>query len=211
LKRVTLELGGNDAAIVLDDADPIDTARKVFQGAMANAGQVCVAIKRAYVPESMYEIFCEELGRLAHAAVVDDGAKQGAQIGPVQNRAQFDKLCALLADCTRDGTIVAGGQAIDRPGFFIAPTIVRDVDDDAAIVREEQFGPVLPVLKYKDLDEVIARANATSFGLGGHRPGRACGAADGERNRLGKPALGAQSHGAISWQQVLGDRRRAGP
>jgi acyl-CoA reductase-like NAD-dependent aldehyde dehydrogenase len=167
LKRVTLELGGNDAAIVLDDADPIETARKVFQGAMANAGQVCVAIKRAYVPESMYEIFCEELGRLAKAAVVDDGAKQGAQIGPVQNRAQYDKLCALLADCTREGTIVAGGQAIDRPGFFIAPTIVRDVDDDSAIVREEQFGPVLPVLKYKDFDEVIARANATSFGLGG--------------------------------------------
>lgn len=167
LKRVTLELGGNDAAIVLDDADPIETARKVFQGAMANAGQVCVAIKRAYVPESMYDIFCEELGRLAEAAVVDDGARQGAQIGPVQNRAQFDKLSALLADCTHEGTIVAGGKAMDRPGFFIAPTIVRDVDDDAAIVREEQFGPVLPVMKYKDLDEVIARANATNFGLGG--------------------------------------------
>ena len=167
LKRVTLELGGNDAAIVLDDADPVDTARKVFQGAMANAGQVCVAIKRAYVPESMYDIFCEELARLAKAAVVDDGAKQGAQIGPVQNKAQFDKLRALLTDCTQEGTVVAGGDVLDRPGFFIAPTIVRDVADDAAIVQDEQFGPVLPVLKYKDLDEVIARANATSFGLGG--------------------------------------------
>lgn len=167
LKRVTLELGGNDAAIVLDDADPIETARKVFQGAMANAGQVCIAIKRAYVPETMYDIFCEELARLAQAAVVDDGAKQGAQIGPVQNRAQFEKLRNLLAECTSEGKVIAGGEAMDRPGFFIAPTIVRDIDDEAAIVQDEQFGPVLPVLKYTDLEEVIARSNATTFGLGG--------------------------------------------
>jgi acyl-CoA reductase-like NAD-dependent aldehyde dehydrogenase len=139
----------------------------VFQGAMANAGQVCIAIKRAYVPETMYDMFCDELGRLAKAAVVDDGAKQGAQIGPVQNRAQFDKLQTLLAACNQEATVIAGGEVLDRPGFFIAPTIVRDVADDAAIVRDEQFGPVLPVLKYKDLDEVITRANATSFGLGG--------------------------------------------
>lgn len=167
LKRVTLELGGNDAAIVLDDVDPVATARKIFQGAMANAGQVCVAIKRAYVPDTMYDIFCDELARLAQAAVVDDGSRQGTQIGPVQNRAQFEKLKALLADSARDGKIAAGGTALDRQGFFIAPTIVRDVTDDAAIVRDEQFGPVLPVLKYTDLDEVVERANASDYGLGG--------------------------------------------
>ena len=157
LKRVTLELGGNDAAIVLDDADPVDTARRIFQGAMANAGQVCVAIKRAYVPEAMYEIFCDELARLARAAIVDDGTRQGAQIGPIQNRAQFDKLKALLKSCAEEGQLVAGGDVIDRPGYFLSPTIVR----------EEQFGPVLPVLKYRDLDDVIARANASDYGLGG--------------------------------------------
>ena len=167
LKRVTLELGGNDAAIVLDDADPVDTARRIFQGAMANAGQVCVAIKRAYVPEAMYEIFCDELAQLARAAIVDDGTRQGAQIGPIQNRAQFDKLKALLKSCAEEGQLVAGGDVIDRPGYFLSPTIVRDVDDDVAIVREEQFGPVLPVLKYRDLDDVIARANASDYGLGG--------------------------------------------
>jgi acyl-CoA reductase-like NAD-dependent aldehyde dehydrogenase len=167
LKRVTLELGGNDAAIVLDDVDPIATARKIFQGAMANAGQVCVAIKRAYVPDAMYDIFCDELARLAQAAIVDDGNRQGTQIGPVQNRAQFEKLKGLLADSARDGKIAAGGTALDRDGFFIAPTIVRDVTDDAAIVRDEQFGPVLPVLKYTDLDEVLERANASDYGLGG--------------------------------------------
>ncbi|MGF7149759.1 acyl-CoA reductase-like NAD-dependent aldehyde dehydrogenase [Sphingomonas zeicaulis] len=167
LKRVTLELGGNDAAIILDDADPIATARKIFQGAMANAGQVCIAIKRAYVPEAIYDVFCEELARLATAAVVDDGAKQGAQIGPVQNAAQYEKLKALLDESAREGKVIAGGVPLDRPGFFIAPTIVRDVTDDARIVREEQFGPVLPVLSYTDVDDAVARANASEFGLGG--------------------------------------------
>lgn len=167
LKRVTLELGGNDAAIILDDADPIETARKIFQGAMANAGQVCIAIKRAYVPEAIYDVFCEELARLATAAVVDDGAKQGAQIGPVQNAQQYEKLKALLDESAREGKVIAGGVPLDRPGFFIAPTIVRDVTDDARIVREEQFGPVLPVLSYTDVDDAVARANASDFGLGG--------------------------------------------
>ena len=167
LKRVTLELGGNDAAIILDDADPIETARKIFQGAMVNAGQVCIAIKRAYVPEAIYDVFCEELARLATAAVVDDGAKQGAQIGPVQNAAQYEKLKALLDESAREGKVIAGGTPLDRPGFFIAPTIVRDVTDDARIVREEQFGPVLPVLSYTDVDDAVARANASDFGLGG--------------------------------------------
>ncbi|MBW8841036.1 MAG: aldehyde dehydrogenase family protein, partial [Sphingomonadales bacterium] len=89
VKRVTLELGGNDAAIVLDDVDARQVAQKVYGGAMANAGQICVAIKRAYVPEPMYDEFCDELARLAREAVVDDGAKQGTQVGPIQNKMQF--------------------------------------------------------------------------------------------------------------------------
>ncbi len=167
VKRVTLELGGNDAAIVLDDADPIETARKIFQAAMANAGQVCLAVKRAYVPDSLYDAFCEELARLAGEAVVDDGSKQGAQIGPVQNRMQFEKLKGLLEDAKSEGKIIAGGSAMDRDGFFIEPTIVRDVDDNARIVREEQFGPVLPVLRYEQIEDVLARANDSEYGLGG--------------------------------------------
>lgn len=167
LKRVTLELGGNDAAIVLDDVDPIETAAKIFRGAMANAGQMCVAIKRTYVPAAMYDVFCDELARLAKAAVVDEGTAQGAQIGPVQNRAQYDKLKDLLVDTCANGTILAGGAAIDRVGFFIAPTVVRDIPDTARIVREEQFGPILPVLKYDTIDEVVARANDSEYGLGG--------------------------------------------
>lgn len=167
VKRVTLELGGNDAAIVLDDADPIETARKIFQAAMANAGQVCLAVKRAYVPDSLYDAFCDELARLAGEAVVDEGTKQGAQIGPVQNRMQFEKLKGLLEDAKAEGKVIAGGNAIDRDGYFIEPTIVRDVTDDARIVREEQFGPVLPVLRYEQIEDVLARANDSDYGLGG--------------------------------------------
>lgn len=172
VKRVTLELGGNDAAIVLDDVEPKAVAKKVYTGAMANAGQICVAVKRAYVPEAMYDEFCDELARLANEAVVDDGAKQGAQIGPVQNRMQFEKVKGFLEDARARGNVIAGGEPLDRPGYFIPPTIVRDLPDDALLVREEQFGPVLPVLKYNDIDEVIARANDSDYGLGGTVWGR---------------------------------------
>ena len=167
VKRVTLELGGNDAAVVLDDVDARQVAQKVYQGAMANAGQICVAIKRAYVPESMYDDFCDELATLANGAVVDDGMNQGAQVGPIQNKMQFEKVKALLEDAKQRGKVLAGGEPLERPGYFIPPTIVRDLDDDAPLVKEEQFGPVLPVLKYNDLDDVIERANNSEYGLGG--------------------------------------------
>lgn len=172
LKRVTLELGGNDAAIVLDDVDPLPVAAKVFEGAMRNAGQICVAVKRAYVPSALYDEFCDELARLAGEMVVDDGANQGAQIGPVQNRQQFEKIAALIEQSRAAGKVIAGGAPLDRPGYFIPPTIVRDIADDAPLVRDEQFGPVLPVLKYDDLDELLDRVNGTDYGLGGTIWGR---------------------------------------
>lgn len=167
VKRVTLELGGNDAAIVLDDVDARAVAKKVYQGAMTNAGQICVAVKRAYVPSIMYDEFCDELARLANEAIVDDGAKQGTTIGPVQNKMQYDKVTALIADAKTRGTVLAGGEPMDRPGYFIAPTIVRDLPEDALLVQEEQFGPVLPVMKYDDIADVIARANDSDYGLAG--------------------------------------------
>ena len=167
LKRLTLELGGNDAAIVLDDADPKEVAPKIFATAMLNAGQVCVAIKRLYVHDSLYDAFCAELGKLARQTVVGDGLEQGTQMGPIQNKAQFEKVKGYIEDGRQNGTIVAGGGVLKRPGYFVQPTIVRDISDDARLVREEQFGPVLPVLRYSDLDDAIARANDTDFGLGG--------------------------------------------
>ncbi len=167
VKRLTLELGGNDAAIVLDDVDVKEVAAKIFQGAMVNCGQVCLAIKRVYVPESMYEAMCTELAGLAQKAVVGNGLDAGTQIGPMQNKVQFEKVKEFIEDARKHGKIIAGGKTLPGEGYFIAPTIVRDIADDARLVREEQFGPVLPVLKYADLDDAIARANGTEYGLGG--------------------------------------------
>jgi acyl-CoA reductase-like NAD-dependent aldehyde dehydrogenase len=166
LKRVTLELGGNDPAIVLDDADPKAAASGVFQSAFQNSGQVCFAIKRAYVHDSIYDSVCDELASLAKAAVVDDGMKQGTQYGPVQNKLQFERVKELLDDARRVGKVIAGGKPLDRPGYFIAPTIVRDITGGTRLVDEEQFGPILPVVKYSDLEDAIRQANETSFGLG---------------------------------------------
>jgi acyl-CoA reductase-like NAD-dependent aldehyde dehydrogenase len=167
LKRLTLELGGNDAAIVLDDADLKMVAPKIFAGAMANAGQVCLAIKRVYVHESQYDELCGELAKLADATIVDDGLKQGTQMGPLQNKTQYDKVRALIEETRHEANIIAGGTFPEGPGYFIRPTIVRDIDDRARLVREEQFGPVLPVLSYRNIDDVIERANDTEYGLGG--------------------------------------------
>ena len=167
VKRLTLELGGNDAAIVLDDVDVKDVAAKIYQGAMVNSGQVCLAIKRVYVPDSLNEAMCAELTELAGATVVGDGLDAATQMGPVQNKVQFEKVKEFLEDAHRHGKVIAGGKALDRDGYFIAPTIVRDIGDDSRLVREEQFGPVLPVLKYSDLDDAIARANDSDYGLGG--------------------------------------------
>ena len=166
LKRITLELGGNDAGVVLDDADPAKVAKGIFSGAFQNSGQVCLAIKRLYVHESIYDSMCNELAQLADAAIVDDGSKQGTQLGPLQNRMQYEKVKVFLEDAKKNGNIIAGGEVIDRPGFFIRPTIVRDITEGSRLVDEEQFGPVLPVLKYASTDEVIKRANATTYGLG---------------------------------------------
>ncbi|QQN75260.1 aldehyde dehydrogenase family protein [Croceicoccus sp. YJ47] len=167
LKRITLELGGNDAAIVLDDVDPKTTTASLFEGAMANSGQICLAIKRAYVPDVLYDDICTELELLAAQAVVDDGMKQGTQFGPLQNRMQLDKVRDMVADAVERGAKISGGELKDGPGYFMRPAIVRDIDDDARLVREEQFGPVLPVLRYSDLDDAIERANRSDQGLGG--------------------------------------------
>ena len=167
LKRLTLELGGNDAAIVLDDADVKTVAPKIFEAAMSNAGQICLATKRVYAHSSVYDQLCDELARLAGEAVVDDGLTQGATIGPIQNKQQFEKVKGFLDDARANGKVIAGGAALERDGYFIAPTIVRDIPDSARLVREEQFGPVLPILSYDSLDDAIARTNDTEYGLGG--------------------------------------------
>lgn len=167
MKRVTLEMGGNDPAIVLPDVDVRQTAEKVYSGAFLNAGQVCLAVKRAYVHDQIYDEFCDALADIASRAVVDDGLKQGTTIGPIQNKAQYEKVKGYLEDARASGEIIAGGTVRDGKGYFISPTIVRNVHDGQKIVDEEQFGPILPVIRFSDINEVIARANNSDYGLGG--------------------------------------------
>jgi acyl-CoA reductase-like NAD-dependent aldehyde dehydrogenase len=166
IKRLTLELGGNDPALILEDADLDLVAPQVFRCAMANSGQVCMAIKRVYVPDALHDELCRRLDELAAAAIVGDGMDPETQFGPVQNAAQFRKLQTLLADCRDRGTVTSGTVPAGDRGYFIAPTIVRDIPDDARIVREEQFGPILPVLRYTTIDDALARMNGHEFGLG---------------------------------------------
>lgn len=167
LKRVTLELGGNDAAIVLDDASVEDIAPRIYGSAFYNCGQVCLALKRLYVHASVHDRLCEALADLAGKAVVGNGANDGVTMGPLQNAMQYDKAGRFLAAARRDGTILAGGALLKGDGFFVAPTIVRDLDDQNELVAQEQFAPILPVLKFDSIDEAVARANASPYGLGG--------------------------------------------
>lgn len=168
LKRVTLELGGNDAAIVLDDADIDRIAEPLFGSAFANGGQICEATKRVYVPERLYHKLVDALADRARAARVGPGLDPGVEIGPLTTDFQRDHVDELVQDAKAAGaTIAAGGHRIPGDGYFFAPTIIGDVQDGTRIVDEEQFGPALPVIAYKDLDEAVERANATMFGLAG--------------------------------------------
>ncbi|HEX7760239.1 MAG TPA: aldehyde dehydrogenase family protein [Caulobacteraceae bacterium] len=167
LKRITLELGGNDAGIVLSDNDPKVVAPKLFASAFQNSGQVCIAMKRAYVHESIYDAVCDELAVLADAAVIGDGLEQGTQFGPLQNKMQYDKVMDLIADSKLHGTVIAGGGSPEGKGYFIRPTIVRDISDGTRLVDEEQFGPVLPVIRFADDQDAVDRANNSPYGLGG--------------------------------------------
>lgn len=168
LKRVTLELGGNDAAIVLDDVDPKTVAPKLFFASFVNSGQVCMAIKRIYVHEDVYDAVCDALVDEARKAKVGSGLDPQTQLGPIQNRPQYDRVVGLLEDVKRSGArILAGGEVPAGDGYFVSPTIVADVDDQSRIVREEQFGPIVPVLKFRDEADAIRRANDTRYGLSG--------------------------------------------
>jgi len=166
LKRVTLELGGNDPAIVLDDVDPKATAEGLFQSSFANSGQVCVAIKRAYVHAKVYDDIVKELTTLADSATVGDGTQQGVQFGPIQNKDQFQKALRFLDIGRRDGQVTTKNATAFPQGYFMNPTIVRDIEDGSPLVDEEQFAPILPVIRFEDEDDAIARANNSELGLG---------------------------------------------
>ncbi|MBU6372392.1 MAG: aldehyde dehydrogenase family protein [Alphaproteobacteria bacterium] len=167
LKRVTLELGGNDAAIVLPDVDLDDVAQKIFFGAFFNTAQICVATKRLYVHESVYDGLRDRLLAIAGAVKVGDGTEQGAVLGPIQNKRQYDRVMNLLEDAKANKLTLLQGAGVPEKGYFIPVTIVDNPPEESRVVQEEAFGPILPMLKFKDIDDVIDRANASDYGLAG--------------------------------------------
>lgn len=211
LKRLTLELGGNDAGIVLPDVDPKEVAGKLFAVTFHNNGQTCACLKRLYVHDSIYEPLCQELARLAREAVVGDGMQPATQLGPVQNDKQRAYVSELVEDArARGARVLSGGQARAGQGYFYAPTVLADVCDGMRVVDEEQFGPVLPVIRYSDIDEVIGRANDNPNGLGGSIWSKDLGQAAQLALRLECGSVWINEHGAIQPDAPFGGVKQSG-
>jgi acyl-CoA reductase-like NAD-dependent aldehyde dehydrogenase len=168
VKRLTLELGGNDAGIVLPDVDPRAIAEGLFWGAFINTGQTCAALKRLYVHTDVYDEVCAALTEVARAMPMGHGLDEQNVLGPLQNRAQYE-IVARLVDAARASgarVLLGGDPDPDAPGHFYPTTLVADVDDDNPLVAEEQFGPALPIVRYDDVEQAIAMANRLDVGLG---------------------------------------------
>lgn len=167
LKRLTLELGGNDAGIVLPDVDPKQIAPGLFWGGFINNGQTCAALKRLYVHDDVYDEVCTALLDFARTIPMGDGLKDDSQLGPVQNRMQFDKVARLVEAAKQAGGKVLMGGEPQKGSLFYPITLIGGLDNGNPLVDEEQFGPALPIIRYSDIDEVIVRANDNPNGLGG--------------------------------------------
>ena len=165
MKRLTLELGGNDAGIVLPDVDPKQIAEGLFWCGFINNGQTCAAMKRLYVHEDVYEDVCSALVEYARNIPVGDGLDEKSVLGPIANQMQFDKVKRLVDDAKTKGRVLLGGEPGE--GLYFSPTIIADLTNDDPLVAEEQFGPALPIIKYSDIEEVIGLANDSENGLGG--------------------------------------------
>ena len=168
LKRMTLELGGNDAGIILPGTRVEPLLEKLFWGCFINAGQTCAALKRLYVHEDQYEDVVRLFAEYCAKIPVGNGLDPNNLIGPVANRMQLEKVMGYVDDARAQGArVVLGGKKPAGPGFFYPLTVIADTTDDMRVVKEEQFGPVIPIVKYKTVDEAIARANSLEVGLGG--------------------------------------------
>lgn len=168
LKRITLELGGNDAGIILPGTTIDPLLEKLFWGCFVNAGQTCAALKRLYVHESQYEEVVSKFSEYVSKVPVGNGLDPVNLIGPVSNKIQLEKVASLVEDAKANGArVVTGGLRPDKRGYFYPLTVIADATDEMRVVKEEQFGPVIPIIKYSSIEDAIARANALDVGLGG--------------------------------------------
>ncbi|MHB1713120.1 MAG: aldehyde dehydrogenase family protein [Acidimicrobiales bacterium] len=211
LKRTTLELGGNDAAIVLDDADPTLIAHSIFWSAFRNCGQVCSAIKRVYAPAALYDALVEELAAIATKVRVGPGREAGVELGPLTTGSQLDRVVELIDDARgAGGRVVAGGERLSSPGNFLTPAVVAGLGAGARLVEEEQFGPVLPIVSYDALEDALDQANASHYGLSGSVWGTDSERVDGVASRLECGRVGVNVHPGIGPDQPFGGWKWSG-
>ncbi|WP_342710833.1 aldehyde dehydrogenase family protein [Bradyrhizobium sp. B124] len=211
LKRLTLELGGNDAGIVLPDADPKKIVEGLFWGAFINGGQTCAALKRLYVHDSLHDELCRELAAYAKQIVVGDGLSETSTLGPVQNRRQFEIVSAFVDEARKKGgRVLVGGDPSGGPGYFYPVTLVADVDHGCRLVDEEQFGPALPIIRYSDVEDAIAKANASAMGLGGSVWGTDLARAKAVAQRIESGSVWINKHGAIQPNAPFGGVKQSG-
>ena len=211
LKRITLELGGNDPAIVLPDVDVEKTAKELFWAAFQNSAQFCVAAKRLYIHEDIYDDLAKALVDYARTVKVGDGSQQGTDLGPIQNKMQFEKLKDLLTDAKASGCrFLLGGEVEDKPGYFVPVTIIDNPPEDSRVVAEEAFGPVLPLLKFSDIEDVIARANNTEYGLAASVWGKDLGTAKSIAERIDAGTVWINEIHSFSPHVAFGGHKQSG-
>lgn len=211
LKRLTLELGGNDAGIILPGTDMSGLMDSLFWGIFINAGQTCSCLKRLYVHEDDYDAVASALAAYVSSIPVGDGADPKTLIGPLSNRMQYEKVCALVEDARKKGArILTGGRPSHGPGYIYPLTVIADATPDMRVVAEEQFGPVIPLIRYHDLEEAITAANGLEVGLGasvwGNDPMQAAAVA----KRLDAGTRWVNRHGVLNPTVPMGGVKQSG-
>ncbi|WP_258803808.1 aldehyde dehydrogenase family protein [Pseudarthrobacter sp. NS4] len=212
VKRLTLELGGNDAGIVLPDADPKAIAADLFWGAFINTGQTCAALKRLYVHEDIYDAVCDELTAVAAAMPMGNGLDEDNVLGPLQNKAQYDVVANLVNAAREAGAriLLGGNPDTSQPGYFYPTTLVADIDNDNPLVAEEQFGPALPIIRYSTVDEAVEKANALDVGLGASVWSSNLPAAREVAARIQAGTVWINKHGAVDPRIPFGGAKQSG-
>ncbi|MET3922605.1 aldehyde dehydrogenase family protein [Arthrobacter sp. UYEF20] len=212
VKRLTLELGGNDAGIVLPDADPKAIAEDLFWGAFINTGQTCASLKRLYVHDTIYDAVCAELTTVAAGMPMGNGLDENNVLGPLQNRQQYDVVARLVDAAKESGArvLLGGNPDPDQPGHFYPTTLVADIDNSNPLVADEQFGPALPIIRYSTVDEAVTMANALDVGLGASIWSTDPAKARKVAARLEAGTVWINKHGAVDPRVPFGGAKQSG-
>ncbi|UZX03231.1 aldehyde dehydrogenase family protein [Arthrobacter sp. CDRTa11] len=212
VKRLTLELGGNDAGIVLPDADPAAIAEGLFWGSFINTGQTCAALKRLYVHDDIYDAVCDELTKVAAAMPMGVGLEESNVLGPLQNRQQFEVVARLVEAARGSGArvLLGGNPDADQAGFFYPATLVADINNNNPLVTEEQFGPALPIIRYSTVDEAVEMANGLDAGLGASVWSADVTEARKVAARLDAGTVWINKHGAVDPRVPFGGAKQSG-